>query len=101
MTVEKKLERELIKKVKKLNGLCLKFQSPNNRGVSDRIVLMPCGRLFFVELKDLNKKLDPLQEVMAKRLLKIGHKTYLVNSKESLNNFIKMIEGDIDEFCTS
>ena len=48
---ESQVEKHLAKRVAALGGLCWKFVSPNLRGVPDRIVVMPEGRVFFVELK--------------------------------------------------
>ena len=49
--LEKDIEKRLVREVKKLGGLCLKWVSPGNSGVPDRIVLMPGGKAIFVELK--------------------------------------------------
>ncbi len=49
--LEKDIERKLKDLVEDLNGKCLKWTCPGWRGVPDRIVLMPRGRVYFVELK--------------------------------------------------
>ena len=49
--LEKHIEKGLRKAVIEKGGLCLKFVSPNMAGVPDRLVLMPCGKLGFVEVK--------------------------------------------------
>ena len=49
--LEKDIERHLREGIKSLGGWCLKFVSPGFTGVPDRIVLMPGGKLCFVELK--------------------------------------------------
>ena len=48
---ESYIENYLVRKVKENNGLCLKFVSPGNPGVPDRIVITPDGRTIYVELK--------------------------------------------------
>lgn len=48
---EKHIERKLVEAVKKSGGLAPKFVSPGWDGVPNRIVLLPCGRMAFVELK--------------------------------------------------
>ncbi|MBQ8195427.1 MAG: VRR-NUC domain-containing protein, partial [Oscillospiraceae bacterium] len=53
---------KLTKAVKDMGGLAPKFVSPGFDGVPDRLVLLPEGRLAFVELKAEGKKLRPLQE---------------------------------------
>ena len=48
---EKIIEEKLTKTVKQNGGVCWKFTSPGMAGVPDRIVLMPGGRIAFVEVK--------------------------------------------------
>ena len=49
--LESTVEGHLREEAKKRNGLALKFVSPGMNGVPDRIVLMPDGKMAFVELK--------------------------------------------------
>lgn len=52
MTVlEKEIESKLVRLVKQTGGLCLKWVCPGWAGVPDRIVLLPGGKVMFVELK--------------------------------------------------
>lgn len=55
--IENDIEKYLVKRVKENDGLCLKFVSPGNRGVPDRICI---GNdiICFVELKAPGKKAD-------------------------------------------
>ena len=48
---EKTVENKLVKAVKALGGLAPKFISPGFDGVPDRLVLLPKGRIAFIELK--------------------------------------------------
>lgn len=54
---ESTLEKYLVKEITKLNGLCLKWVAPGTRGVPDRIIIMPEGKTFFVEMKQEKGKL--------------------------------------------
>ena len=47
---EHEIERKLVDAVKAKGGICWKFVSPGTAGVPDRIILMPNGRIAFVEL---------------------------------------------------
>ena len=49
--LEKEIEKKLVDRVKLYGGLCLKLISPGWAGVPDRIVLLPGGRVHFVETK--------------------------------------------------
>ena len=58
---EKTIEAKLVTAVRQLGGLALKFISPGLDGVPDRLVLLPGGRMAFIELKAPGKKMRPLQ----------------------------------------
>ena len=49
--LEKEIEGKLRKAVKVRGGACLKWVCPGWSGVPDRIVLLPGGRVLFVETK--------------------------------------------------
>ena len=49
--LENYYENKLRRRVKSLGAVCLKFVSPGCTGVPDRIILMPGGRVAFVEMK--------------------------------------------------
>lgn len=49
--LEKELEKKLVGMVRNAGGLCLKWVCPGWAGVPDRIVLLPGGRIVFVEMK--------------------------------------------------
>ena len=46
--IEKDIEKYLVRQVKQMGGLALKFVSPSMAGVPDRIVMIPKGALYFV-----------------------------------------------------
>ena len=60
---ESYIENYLVRKVKENNGLCLKFVSPGNPGVPDRIVITPDGRTIYVELKTEVGRLAKMSEL--------------------------------------
>jgi hypothetical protein len=70
--LEKDVERRLVKGVEALGGKAYKFVSPAHRGVADRLVVLPGGRVWFVEVKTDNGKLSPLQEVFRKEINDMG-----------------------------
>ena len=49
--LEKEIEKKLVKIVRHRGGRCLQWVCPGWAGVPDRIVLLPGGRVVFVELK--------------------------------------------------
>lgn len=86
--LEKDIEKKFTKAVKDKGGLALKFVSPGHSGVPDRIVLVPGGKVVFVELKATGKKLRPLQEKAISEIIKRGSKVYVIDSVESIKNFM-------------
>lgn len=93
MENEKKTERKLRLEVEKIGGLCLKWISPNFSGVPDRIVLMPNGRVYFVELKSEGKRLSPRQRIVVKLLEKMGFEVWRIDSSEIVTKFINRIKA--------
>jgi len=85
---ESTLERRLVSEVKRIGGEAPKWVSPGNRGVPDRIVILPDGRTIYVEMKAPGKPLDPLQAKWARKLLGMGHRHYKIDSNESIDSFI-------------
>lgn len=69
---ESYIENYLVRKVKENNGLCLKFVSPGNPGVPDRIVITPDGRTIYVELKTEVGRLAKIQKWQRSELEKRG-----------------------------
>lgn len=51
MEREPEIEKKLKDEIKALGGLCWKFVSPGTRGVPDRIIVLPGGKIIFAELK--------------------------------------------------
>ena len=76
---EKEIEKKLISEVKKRGGVCPKFVSPGLDGMPDRLVLLPGGRLAFVELKAPGKKPRPLQMVRHEMLKRLGFAVYVLD----------------------
>lgn len=91
--LEKDIERKLVQEVKALGGLCLKFTSPGVRGVPDRIVMLPGGRIIFVEMKTEAGKLSPQQQKVLARFTRLGIDWAVVSTPELLNIFLENCKG--------
>lgn len=85
---ESTLERRLVREVKGIGGQAPKWVSPGNRGVPDRLVILPDGRTLYVEMKAPGKRLSPLQAKWAKTLQNLGHKVYKIDCDADINRFI-------------
>ena len=86
--LEKEIEAKLVRIVKTHNGLCLKWVCPGWAGVPDRIVLLPGGRVIFVELKrPVGGVVSPRQKWWAKKLLDLGFRYDQIWSWDDLEIF--------------
>ena len=86
---EKEIEKKLTQMVKKA-GLV----SPGFDGMPDRMVLLPNGRIGFVEVKALGEKPRPLQLSRHRLLRRLGFPVYVLDDTEQIG-------GILDEIRTS
>lgn len=82
---ESAIERHLVSVVRKLGGEALKFTSPGRRHVNDRLVLLPGGRVFFVELKQPGAKPRAGQVRFHGRLAALKCNTVVLDTKEKID----------------
>jgi len=92
--LERDVEKYLVKRVAGLGGIAYKFTSPSNRGVFDRLVVMPGGVVWFVELKSAKGKLSKLQEIFESNMQELGHKTVVLHSKDAVDIFVNILESN-------
>lgn len=93
MILEKAIEAYLRNQVKKRGGIAFKFVSPGYNGVPDRLVIMPGGRVYFVEVKNERGRLSPLQLRCHNMLDALGIRVYVLWSKEDVDAFMEVING--------
>lgn len=86
------VEQRLVKAVKKRKGLCPKWVSPGYAGVPDRIVLLPHGRIGFVEVKAPGEKPRKLQVSRHRLLKRLGYKVYVLDRPEDIETILDEIE---------
>jgi len=87
--LEKDIERYLVRRVAERGGKAYKWVSPGHVGVADRIVLLPGGVVWFVELKTAKGRLSPLQKVFAADMARMGINYIVIRSKEEVDQWIK------------
>lgn len=94
--LEKDIEARLKRGVERAGGLCLKWVSPGCTGVMDRIVLLPGGRVIFVELKKPGGRLSERQKYMADVLRDLGLTVWCLWDAERVDSFLRgVINGGI------
>lgn len=91
MILEKTIEAYLRNQVKKRGGIAFKFVSPGYNGVPDRLIVMPGGSMYFVEVKNERGRLSPLQVQCHKMLKTLGVHVYVIWSKEDVDAFMEII----------
>ncbi len=92
---EKDIERKFVQTVKNAGGIALKFVSPGFAGMPDRIVLLPGGRMGFVEVKDIGKKPRPLQLARHRLLASLGFQVFVLDRAEQIPEIIMKIGGEV------
>ena len=88
------IEEKLTKAVRQNGGVCWKFTSPGTAGVPDRIILMPEGRIAFVEVKAPGEKPRPLQQSRHRLLRRLGFKVYVLDTLEDIEKIISELKND-------
>lgn len=93
--LEKDVERYLVKKVKERGGWALKFVSPGIRGVPDRLILLPFGRVAFAELKRGGGELSAWQRKWRSILTGMGFRVGVLWSKADADSFLQAVDSGI------
>lgn len=90
---EKQTEQKLVKAVRAAGGICPKFTSPGFDGMPDRLVLLPGGRLGFVEVKAPGKKPRALQTARHEMLRRLGFRVYVLDAAEQIGGILDEIRA--------
>lgn len=90
--LEKDIEKRFVAGVTALGGKAYKFVSPAHRGVSDRLVVLPGGRVWFVELKTEVGKLTALQEHFRREVQALGANYICLYGAQDVDNWLLYVE---------
>lgn len=101
MTTEKRNEKKLRETCKKLGGIAVKLYALSLTGLPDRMVLMPGGRIWFVELKSERGKLSAMQDFVHRFLRNLGFKVEVISTGDDLDNFFKNIKTEKMSYYTT
>ena len=88
---EKYIEQKLVREVKKLGGLCEKWNSGSS-GWPDRLVLLPDGKFGLVEVKAPGKKPRVLQEHRHDQLRSLGCKVFVLDDAGQIGGILDGIQ---------
>ena len=91
---ERTIEQELAARTRAMGGIAPKFTSPGFDGMPDRLVLLPRGRMGFVELKAPERKPRPLQMARHRLLRRLGFKVYVIDGIEQIDSVLEEIDHE-------
>lgn len=90
--LEKEIEAKLRKMVEAHGGLCLKWVCPGWTGVPDRILLLPGGHIYFVELKrPKGGQISRMQIWWQERLAKLGFYACFIKDEQGIAELEELI----------
>jgi hypothetical protein len=92
---ESEIEAWLKSRIEKLGGMFLKFTSPGNDGVPDRIVIMPARICVFVELKTRRGRLSEIQKYQIRKLLDCCQQVAVVYGPDAAEDFLKDLQRHV------
>ena len=93
---EREIEKKLVDGIRKLGGCAYKWVSPGRDGVPDRIVVLPGGIIWFVELKTDTGRVSPRQEYQLRYLESLGFNTIVVRGEEEVKTFLGAMKEVLD-----
>ena len=94
--LEAALESHFRKKVKhSLGGIPIKM-APVHAGIPDRLVVLPGGKLVFVELKADGGRLSEIQKHWHAMLRMLGSRVYVLTGAEEIDEWVRQIAAEND-----
>ncbi|USL89241.1 nuclease [Bacillus phage vB_BceS_LY1] len=88
MHTEKQIENYLKRKFESIGSIVLKFTSPGQAGVPDRLIILPDGFTIFVEVKCKTGRVAPLQQHWVDKINKQGANAHFVWSYEDVDKLL-------------
>lgn len=90
---EKTIEQKLVAAVKSVGGICPKLVCPGFDGMPDRLVLLPKGKIAFVEVKRHGEKPRPLQEARHGLLRRLDFSVYVLDDAAQIGGLLNEIQS--------
>jgi hypothetical protein len=93
MDSEKQVEAYLRRRVTAAGGVARKWVSPGHNGVPDRLVFLPGGKIYPVEMKAPGRKanLSPGQRVEHTRLARLGAPVWVLSTRAEVDAFLREV----------
>ena len=91
--LEKDIERRMCNAFRAKGAMPLKMEAIV-AGLPDRLVVLPGGRVVWVELKTETGRLRPVQEIMIRRLRSMGHTVFVPHGLEEALAVVEEVMPD-------
>lgn len=85
--LESDLEARLRLRVRAIGGMFVKL-APTVRGIPDRLVILPGGRMYLVELKTTTGRLSPAQVQWHRQAAELGTTVVVLYGPVQIDNWI-------------
>lgn len=85
---ESDIEDYLVDAVRFLGGETRKVQWIGRNGAPDRVVMLPDGRLLWIELKQKGKSPAPIQLREHAKMARCGQHVYVIDSMEGVDEVL-------------
>lgn len=93
---EREIERRLVEGVKRKGGHAIKL-SPTQKGLPDRLIILPAGKTLFVELKRPGGRIAAIQRYWQRRLQEMGHDSRIVSSVAEVDALLDEIDRELQK----
>lgn len=88
---EAEVETALRRAAEAAGGKAFKFVSPGVVGVPDRVVVLPGGKVAFVEMKAPGGKPRKVQRIVLRKLYRMGARVAVVDNAVTARRLIRMM----------
>ncbi|WP_199741417.1 VRR-NUC domain-containing protein [Prevotella sp. OH937_COT-195] len=89
---EKEIEKYLCKRMKEIGLPCLKYSNPNMVGYPDRLIVLPCNIVMWVELKSKGKKPTKVQQLRIAELKQLKHVVWVIDNKPLIDELVTELQ---------
>lgn len=92
---EKEIEKYLVRCTREMGLPCLKYSNPNMVGYPDRLIVLPQGRVVWVELKSRGCRPSKIQQARIDSLRESGHPVFVIDSRTEVDNLINSLKDAV------
>lgn len=93
---EKAIEQYLRSKIRAIGGECYKLSAEYDKGIPDRLVVLPNGKIRFIETKrPKGGVLSDMQRYKIKKLQNLKCVVRVLSTYEAVDEFVKECQNDL------